>query len=77
MFGCPGRTQAGSHEKTHLVFSRYGRTYFLSEVWQGLGSDVGLVLGQSKAERMTAREMAAAARPHNTELASVVFNPVK
>jgi hypothetical protein len=60
-----------------LVFNRYGSTYFLSEVWEGLGSDDGLRVVPSKAERMTAREMAAAARPHNTELALVVFNPVK
>jgi hypothetical protein len=76
LFVCPSRTQAGSAQITRLVFNRYGSTYFLSEVWQGFGS-VGLQLGLSKAERIMAREMARAARPHNTELASVVFNPVK
>jgi hypothetical protein len=76
LFVCPGRTQAGSAQITRLVFNRYGSTYFLAEVWQGFGS-VGLKLGQSKAERIMAHEMAWTARPHNTELASVIFNPAK
>jgi hypothetical protein len=77
MFPCSIRIQAASAQNTHLVFNRYGNTYFLSQVWEGIGSNRGLQLVRSKAERMTVREMVAAARPHKTELASVVFTPVK
>jgi hypothetical protein len=60
--------------QSKLVFHRYGSTYFLAEVWQGLDETGGLKLQPSKAERVKAREMAAAAMPHNVELASVIFS---
>jgi hypothetical protein len=59
-------------QNTSLIFHRYGSTYFLSQVWQGGGQN-GQQLTLSKAERVTARQMAALATPHNVELASVSF----
>jgi len=59
-------------QNTSLIFHRYGSTYFLSQVWQGGGQN-GQQLVVSKAERVTARQMAALATPHNVELASVSF----
>jgi hypothetical protein len=65
--------QAGSAEKTKLVFHRYGNTYFLSQVWPGLGQD-GSQLIPSKSERAAAERMAAVTRPGKPELASATFH---
>jgi hypothetical protein len=65
-----------SAQNTSLTFHRYGSsTYFLSQVWQGGGQN-GNRLPLSKAERVTARQMAALATPHTVELASVSFHPL-
>jgi hypothetical protein len=61
------------NQKPTLVFHRYGSTYFLSEVWQGLDREGGRGLLPSKAERVKAREMATSAMPNSVELASVIF----
>ncbi|HSU31726.1 MAG TPA: hypothetical protein VLJ11_10870 [Bryobacteraceae bacterium] len=70
-----GVMQGNSGQNTKLVFHRYGSTYFLSQVLGGFGQN-GNVLYPSKAERVTARQMAALAKPRNVELASVSFSPV-
>src|SRR3954463_15016567 len=67
----PNTVSAKSSQETKLVFHRYGRTYFLSQVWQGLGEDTGLQLVQSKAERVIAHQMAASPKHEKVELASV------
>jgi hypothetical protein len=64
--------QPNSGTDAKLVFHRYGNTYFLSQVWSGGGS-TGSEFAPSKAERAIARQMAAAGRPHNMELASIPF----
>jgi len=64
---------ATSPQTTKLIFHRYGRTYFLSEIWQGLGQSDGRRLVPSKAERVVARQMAAAPQPQHLEVASVAF----
>jgi hypothetical protein len=69
-----GLQSYSENRQSKLVFHRYGSTYFLAEVWQGSDEKGGLKLQPSKAERVKAREMAAAATPHNVELASVIFN---
>jgi hypothetical protein len=60
-------------KKPLLIFHRYGRAYFLSEVWQGLGDTEGFGLRPSRVERVKAREVAAVPTPHNVELATVIF----
>jgi hypothetical protein len=69
----PHSVSAKSSQETKLVFHRYGRTYFLSQVWQGLGEDTGLQLVQSKAERVIAHQMAASPKHEKVELATVSF----
>jgi hypothetical protein len=39
------------NKKAHLVFNRYGNTYFLSQMWQGNDTTNGLELGKSRGER--------------------------
>jgi hypothetical protein len=63
--------RAKSIQSSKLVFHRYGRTYFLSQVWQGLGQNDGLQLVQSKEERTIAHQMAASPQHQKVELASV------
>jgi hypothetical protein len=65
-------SKSGS-ENPLLIFRRYGRAYFLAEVWQGLGRTEGLGLRPSKTELVKAREMAALPMPENAQLASVIF----
>jgi hypothetical protein len=67
------QVQANSRQNAKLVFHRYGDTYFLSQVWPGDGLSTGSGFVPSRAERAMVREMAAAGRHHNTELASVAF----
>ena len=47
--------------QSRLVFHRYGRTYFLAEVWRG-GDSEGRQLLQSKQERAMRRELGAVAQ---------------
>ncbi len=47
--------------QSRLVFHRYGRTYFLAEVWRG-GDSEGRQLLQSKQERAMKRELGAVAQ---------------
>jgi hypothetical protein len=70
----PTLGRSASDAKSKLVFNRYGSTYFLTQVWQGSGTD-GNELWTSKAERAIANRMAALPTPHNVELASVPFHP--
>jgi hypothetical protein len=74
MFGS-SRAQAKSTPETKLVFHRYADTYFLSQVWQGEGSENGLQLMKSKAERVIEHQMASAPVPHYGELATITFYP--
>ena len=67
--------RSNSKQKPELLFNRYGRTYFLSEVSQGLGENRGIRLNPSKTERLKAHQMAAAPMPHDAEIASVTFHP--
>jgi hypothetical protein len=46
------------NSQSRLVFHRYGRTYFLAEVWRG-GDSEGRRLIQSKQERAMKRELGA------------------
>ncbi len=50
-----------NNSQSRLVFHRYGRTYFLAEVWRGGDSD-GRQLLQSKQERAMKRELGAVAQ---------------
>jgi hypothetical protein len=68
----PTLSTSAQNANPKLVFYRYGSTSFLREVWQGSGQ-TGTELSQSKAERVTARQMAAVVTPHSAELASVSF----
>ena len=47
-----------NNSQSRLVFHRYGRTYFLAEVWRG-GDSEGRQLLQSKQERAMKRELGA------------------
>jgi hypothetical protein len=69
----PIGVQAASAQNTKLVFHRYGNTYFLSQVWQGLGRSEGLQLVPSKAERELAARMMVAMKPGKAEVASIPF----
>jgi hypothetical protein len=53
MFGAA--VQDSSAQNPALIFHRYARTYFLSQVRAGFGWK-NVELAQSKAERMTARQ---------------------
>jgi hypothetical protein len=54
--------EANPHNsQSRLVFHRYGRTYFLAEVWRG-GDSEGRRLIQSKQERAMKRELGAVTR---------------
>ncbi|MFL6448452.1 MAG: hypothetical protein ACJ746_12280 [Bryobacteraceae bacterium] len=61
-----------SSEKSRLVFHRYGKTYFLSQVWQG--DSTGLQLHRSKAERTIAHQMAGLRTPDTVEIALISSN---
>jgi hypothetical protein len=74
LFSAAPALTSKSVKNTELVFNRYGTTYFLRQVWQGFGQN-GNALPLSKAERVTASQMAALPIPHNVELASVSFHP--
>ena len=50
-----------NNSQSRLVFHRYGRTYFLAEVWRG-GDSEGRQLLQSKQERAMKRELGAVAQ---------------
>ena len=68
------RVQAKSSENSQqpkLVFHRYGKTYFLSQVWAGYGEPSGLQLIQSKAERTIALQTASVRTPDTVEVALV------
>lgn len=58
-----------------LVFHRYGKTYFLSQVWQGYGETAGLQLMQSKAEQSIAHQMASLRKPDTIEIALLSLHP--
>src|SRR3954454_3377498 len=57
-----------------LVFHRYGKTHFLSQVWGGSGENSGLKLNQSKAERDIVHQMASSRKPDTIEIALVSFD---
>jgi hypothetical protein len=63
-----------SSETPTLVFHRYGKTYFLSQLWQGFG-EPGAQLQQSKAERTIAHQMATLRKPDTVEIALSSFPP--
>lgn len=69
----PIGVQAASAQNTKLVFHRYGDTYFLSQVWQGLGRTEGLQLVPSKAERELATRTIVARKSGKAEVASIPF----
>jgi hypothetical protein len=69
----PIGVQAASAQNTKLVFHRYGNTYFLSQVWQGLGRNEGLQLVPSKTERELAARVMVATKPGKAEVASIPF----
>lgn len=66
---------SGNSEQAKLVFHRYGKTYFLSQVWSGYGETGGLQLVQSKAERTIVHQMASVRKPDTIEIALVSFHP--
>jgi hypothetical protein len=70
----PVGVQAASAQNTKLVFHRYGDTYFLSQVWQGLGRSEGFQLVPSKTEReLAARVTVAMKKSGKAEVASIPF----
>ena len=69
----PVGVQAASPQNTKLVFHRYGNTYFLSQVWQGLGRSEGFQLVPSKGEREIATKVAVAVKSGKADVAAIPF----
>jgi len=56
-------------ETTKVVFHRYGKTYFLSQIWDRSDDRTGLELKRTNAEKTIAHQMAGLRTPDTVEVA--------